>query len=309
MSETTSDPPAVPAGFSLRPLTPDDAPAVVGLIRDDELEILGETYLDLPDLLSGWGRPSFHLGTDAIGVVDREGRLVAFGELSRPQRAEGVVAASVRGRGIGTAVLAWLEQRAAAAGSDIVGQTVPASHREAVQLLTSRGYQPRWTSWVLQLPPDATLPDATLPTGWTIREFQPGRDEQVTYRTVEDAFGEWPDRPPVRYEDWAAMTLGRPGFAPWQLLLMTTDDGSVLGVAALALSDDGQGWIEQLAVSRAYRGRGLGRALLAAGFAATRAHGATTAMLSTDSRTGALDLYLHVGMVVTAEFVQLARRV
>lgn len=308
MNVTTSNPPALPAGFSLRPLALDDAPAVVGLIRDDELEILGETYLDLADVLGGWGRPSFQLATDAIGVVDRDGRLVAFGELSRPERAEGVVAAAVRGRGIGAVVLGWIEQRAAEVGSEIVGQTVPVGHREAVQLLTSRGYQPRWTSWVLQLPPDAEIPAAGLPVGWTIREFEPGRDEQATYRTVEDAFAEWPDRPPVRYEDWAAMILGRPGFAPWQLLLATTDDGSVVGVAGLALSEDGQGWIEQLAVARVHRGRGLGRALLAAGFAATRAHGATTAMLSTDSRTGALDLYRHVGMVVVAEFVQLARQ-
>lgn len=308
MTDASTNPPALPAGFSLRPLTAHDAAAVVELIRADELAVLGAGYLDLADLLGTWGRPSFHLDTDAVGVVDARDRLVAFAELYTPERAEAVVAPEARGRGIGTVLVDWIERRAVELGSGIVGQAVAAQHRGAIQLLERRGYRPRWTSWVLELPPTAEIAVPALPPGWAIREFEPGRDEQATYRTVEDAFAEWPQRPPVSYDDWAAMILGRPGFQPWQLLLATDQDGAVRGVASLALSEDGQGWIEQLAVVRDQRGRGLGRALLAAGFAATRVHGARTATLSTDSRTGALELYLHVGMVVTAEFVQLARR-
>ncbi|WP_170315462.1 GNAT family N-acetyltransferase [Nakamurella deserti] len=292
----------------MRALTPDDAAAVVELVRADEIAVLGEAFLDVADLLGTWARPSFRLDTDTVGVIDRQGRLVAFAELSTPERAEAVVAPAVRGLGIGSVLAGWLERRAVEHGSVIVGQTLASQHHGAVQLLRSRGYAPRWTSWVLRLPPTAQIVQPALPAGWVIRAFLPGRDEQAAYRTVEDAFGEWPHRPPVTYDDWAAMILGRPRFQPWQLLLATDPEGAVRGVAALALSDDGQGWIEQLAVARDHRGRGLGRALLAAGFAATRDHGARDAMLSTDSRTGALDLYLHVGMVVQAEFVQWAKR-
>lgn len=160
---------------------------------------------------------------------------------------------------------------------------------------------------MLELAAGAELTEVALPPGCSWRALRPSRDEQATYRVVEDAFGEWPDRPAVSYDEWAATILRRPGFAPWQLVLIGAQDGSVVGVASLAVTEDGQGWVEQLAVVRAWRGRGLGRALLAAGFTATRAHGARTSMLSTDSRTGALDLYRHVGMVVTAEFVHLAR--
>ena len=41
------------------------------------------------------------------------------------------------------------------------------------------------------------------------------------------------------------------------------------------------------------------RALLVDAFARARDHGATVSELSTDSRTGALGLYEHVGMRVT----------
>jgi GNAT superfamily N-acetyltransferase len=308
MSASPTNPPALPAGFSLRALGAGDAPEAAALIRADEAEILGRAFLDVADLQGLWGRPSFRPATDAVGVADVDGRLVGFAHLMTPERAEAVVSAPVRGRGIGSVLVSWLERRAAAAGAEIVGQSVAAGHHAAVALLAGRGYTPRWTSWVLELPAGAQIEAPVLPPGWAVREFEPGRDEQAAYRVVEDAFGEWPDRPPVSFADWSAMILGRPGFEPWQLLLATAADGSVRGVAALALSGDGEGWIEQLAVARDQRGRGLGRALLAAGFAATRAHGALTATLSTDSRTGALDLYRHVGMVVTAEFVQLARR-
>jgi len=74
----------------------------------------------------------------------------------------------------------------------------------------------------------------------------------------------------------------------------------------MALDEDA-GWIDQLAVRRDRRGEGLARALLNAAFAEFRARGFPSARLSTDSRTGALGLYLHVGMTVTQEWISLAK--
>jgi GNAT superfamily N-acetyltransferase len=52
-------------------------------------------------------------------------------------------------------------------------------------------------------------------------------------------------------------------------------------------------------VRRDQRGRGIARALLVDAFERARARGASRSELATDSRTGALPLYQHVGMVVT----------
>jgi mycothiol synthase len=67
------------------------------------------------------------------------------------------------------------------------------------------------------------------------------------------------------------------------------------------------GWVQYLAVRRDRRGRGLARALLLRAFGEARARGMSKAELNTDTRTGALDLYLHVGMRVKATFVHWAK--
>ena len=159
---------------------------------------------------------------------------------------------------------------------------------------------------MLDLPPDAPLEPPQLPPSISIRPYQPGRDEQAAFQTVEDAFGEWPDRDPSQFDDWAAMVLQRPGFEPWQLLLAVDDIGDVVGVCYVVISGD-SAFVSQLAVRRDRRGQGLGRALLLRAFAEGRRHGTRRAELSTDSRTGALGLYLHVGMRVTHTFVHLVK--
>jgi ribosomal protein S18 acetylase RimI-like enzyme len=99
--------------------------------------------------------------------------------------------------------------------------------------------------------------------------------------------------------------MQRPGFEPWHLRVVTDDKGVVVGAASLVTSDD-VGFVEKLAVHRDHRHQGLGQALLADVFSEARAHGARKSELSTDSRTGALDLYEKVGMEVTSVWVNRA---
>lgn len=310
----TLTPPALPAGLATRPLTLADAGAVVAVMHQTERRTLGRELVEAADLVADWQRPSFDLATESVGVLDAEGALVAYAEVYAGERSEVFVADAVTGRGVGTALLRWTWAVARARGSAVVGQTVPDTHTDALALFAAHGYEHRWTSWILRFPDDVPLPPVTLPAGVVLRPLQPGRDEQAAFDVVETAFGEWPDRTPSTYGDWAARTLSRPGFEPWQLLLAVEGDpgqpetSAVVGVAALSLTGDGEGWVDQLAVARAHRGRGLGAALLGAGFAELRRRGATSANLSTDSRTGALGLYEHVGMRTLHAFENWAKR-
>ncbi len=113
------------------------------------------------------------------------------------------------------------------------------------------------------------------------------------------------------YEDFAAVTVERPGFDPWNIRVVTDDTGAIVGVACVSVYDaeDGNGseaYISRLAVRRDLRGRGLAQALMVDAFACGREHGAAGAGLSTDSRTGALGLYEKVGMVVSSTWVHRA---
>ena len=145
---------------------------------------------------------------------------------------------------------------------------------------------------------DTEIEPQPLPQGYALREFAGGEDGRIAFQLVEDAFNEWPDRDPSRYEDWAPRGPLRPGFEPWQIRFAVDPAGTEVGVCYTILAGD-TGYVDQLAVRADQRGKGLARALLADAFARAREHGASVSELSTDSRTGALGLYEHVGMKVT----------
>lgn len=296
------------AGLQPRPLEPRDAGAVFDLMSVVERHDDGAVTIDLADIEADWQRPSFDLRVDSVGVFDAAG-LLAYGEVYKGRRAEVYVIPEARGRGIGTALLRWTWDVSRAAGGSLVGQSVPETRTGAVALFQAHDYHVAWTSWILALGDSVTIEAPDLPPGVTIREFVPGEDELAAYRVIEDAFNEWPDRQPVAFEDWAAGTLRRPGFEPWKMLLAEEPmpvGRRVVGACYVIVSDD-VAWVDQLAVQRESRGRGLARALLLHAFEAARSRGARTCVLSTDSRTGALGLYEHVGMKVTQTYVHYAK--
>jgi GNAT superfamily N-acetyltransferase len=286
----------LPDGFLARPLVQADAPAVFEVVSTAETHDTGELALELEDIQGDWARGSFDLSTESIGVWDGD-RLAASGEVFKGRRADAAVHPDYRGRGIGSWVADWLEECAREAGSTLVGQTVPGDSGPE-QFFQARGYREGWTSWVLQLPEGSSVDPQQLPEGYGLREFAGGQDGRTAFQLIEDAFSEWPDRDPSSYDDWAPRGPLRPGFEPWQIRFVTDPAGTEVGVCYTILAG-ATGYVDAIAVRADQRGRGLARALLADAFERARGHGATVSELSTDSRTGALGLYEHVGMRVT----------
>jgi ribosomal protein S18 acetylase RimI-like enzyme len=201
-----------------------------------------------------------------------------------------------RGRGLGGALLAWAEARAGQAGGARIVQTVPDSDTDAVALLRSRAYRPMATEWLLEflMPEEPAVPEP--PAGITVRSFRAG-DGRDVHQLVEDAFDEWQQRR-MGYQEWARHTVGRPAFAPAMSALAFADGQLVGAVLSLDLPDTDEGYIEQVAVRRDHRNRGIARLLLLDAFRACHRHGRRTCTLGTHSDTGALNLYLRVGMAV-----------
>lgn len=157
-----------------------------------------------------------------------------------------------------------------------------------------RGYLPVYSSWVLRIDHPDRSPGPRLTEGVRIRGFQPG-DEGQAYRVIEDAFAEWFGRSPNSFERWRALTIGREDFVPNNFLI-AEQRGVIVGTALLL--EDGEIWVDKLAVRRDLRNRGIARVLLAAAFARSFELGYATTGTSTDSRTGALTLYQKIGMTV-----------
>jgi GNAT superfamily N-acetyltransferase len=244
-----------------------------------------------------------------VGVFDpaRDG-LVGYGEVARGGRADAAVDPGYEGRGVGTAIAHWVRQRAAELGDPVVGMPVPEGS-SGDRLLAALGWQVRWTSWILHLPEGRQIEPQPLPAGYAIRDAVSAEDQQAAHTVLEDAFLEWSQRDRQSFDDFAAGVMRRPGFAPWQLRVLTDKDDVVVGACFAIITDNADapaGFVDRVAVRRDRRGLGLARALLADAFRNARDHGATVCELSTDSRTGALSLYQHVGMVVSSTWVNRA---
>jgi mycothiol synthase len=293
----------LPEGLTARPLTKDDATAVFEVMAAQELADVGEVVIEEADIVGDWQRPSYDLGASSVGVLDGD-RLVAYAEVAGSYFGDAAVHPDYRGRGIGTALSVWMRALAAERGLELVGMSVPEGS-PADRLLDSLGYFVRWNSWVLQLPEGTEIAAQPLPEGYSIRTAESEADRRALHAVKEDAFLEWSERDRESFEDVEAQTLGRPGFEPWNLRMAVDPAGDCVGGCYLQLSET-TGFVSQLATRRDQRHKGLGRALLADAFANASEHGATVSELSTDSRTGALGLYVKVGMVVTSNWVHRA---
>jgi mycothiol synthase len=295
--------PALPHGVVARGATLDDVGAAVAVTRAAERVDNGGSLTTPEDLRRDWSRPSVDLATDVV-LVEEAGRVVAYGEEYRG-RAFAHVHPDVRGRGIGTWVAAWTERHARVAGMANVGQTLSTLATDARRLLEGRGYAPRWDAWILTMPLDAPPPAPRPPAGVTIRALRRPDDDRALYDVIEEAFATWPDRdPPMDFADWRAAMLD--AATEPDLVFVAEEDARMVGAALCMPPDDGEGWVDQLAVRPDAWGRGIGGALLQAAFQRFHEQGLATAALTTDSRTGALGVYEHVGMTVTESFVRLS---
>ncbi len=295
---------ALPIGYAAHTLAPADLDQVYAVYAADELANAGELSIERADLEADWARPSFDLAADAIAITAAD-RIVAAAEVARHgNRAEAAVHPDHHARGLGRWLERWLAVRAGQQGATSMAQ-IAAQGSTKDRFLIDSGYELAHTSWVLELPKGAAIPERALPAGYALRTAK-GDDIAAAYEVIQQAFGEWAGRTRESYEDWRATIVDRPGTQAWQLRVVAHDE-HVVGTAFTILDTWKNGYVQQLAVDRGHRGRGLAQVLLADAFARARDRGASTSELSTDSRTGALGLYEKMGMVVRRTWVNRRR--
>jgi mycothiol synthase len=238
-------------------------------------------------------------------LVFEDGRLVGWADLHRG-RGEGDVRPTHRFRGIGAALIEWIERRARALGKAEVGQTKTDANLGARDLFLVRGYEPSWVAWVSRIAFEEPPPAPEPIHGIEIRPFQPS-DARDVDRVVDTAFSEWAGRDPEPFEVWASDDLVHPKFAH-EISPLAFDGDELVGVLlAFDYPELSEGWITQLATKATHRRRGIGRALLRTTFGWLFERGRRVAGVSTDSRTGALGLYERVGMHVERQYTRYSK--
>ncbi|MEX0710166.1 MAG: GNAT family N-acetyltransferase [Chloroflexota bacterium] len=217
-----------------------------------------------------------------------------------------------RRRGLGSALLRWVEARqrsvAATHPTNVERRLQSWAHeKEAgrIALLEGRGYHVVRNDFVMERPNLDDIPELPLPPGI---ELRPARVEHL--RRI------WETEVEVFRDHWGAIDDSEDSFErkrtdprrDMSLWVVAWQGDELVGQVLNRIDHDAnaelgmkRGWVNSVGVRRAWRKQGIGRALVAESLRVLRDAGMTTAGLGVDAEngTGALGIYQAVGFAVT----------
>lgn len=291
--------------MNVRPMTPDDFPALAAFLAEDEAHLFGRaSRVGVSDVTAWLSGPD--LAQDSW-LFEEKGGLVALGWVEKHDDtgiAVGVVHREHRGLGLGSTLVDRSEERLRALDVGRIHNITLAPDTTAQTLLADRGYREvrRFWDMTIELGDDPPR-DPQLPEGFRIEPFSSDL-ARAFYGTLEEAFAEHWEYQPQSFEKWWERQVAQPDHDPSLWFLLRTDED----VVAATRNDperSGGGWIGAIGVRPAWRGRGLAKALLLHSFREFHRRGKRRVGLGVDSQnaTGATRLYESIGMVVDSEQV------
>ena len=283
--------------YSVRPAAMSDIEAVYELIAEQRTIDFGSPMISLEDLQKRW--EATDLDTDTITALE-EGNVAGYAELYEGDTPF-IYLASRNDLDLGYQLLHSLEQQAIARTNGTVELVTQISEKNQplIQLFASSGYRSNLSFIIMELKLDKLPESPKWAEGISVRSFVKSQDEEATYRTDEEAGEDKGYHTPLSYEGWVKrMDMDRETFDP-DIWFLACDGNEIVG-AALNICDPNVSivWVDHLSVRRAWRKRGIGKALLLHSFAEFYKRGIKTAKLSVDSKslTNAPRLYESVGM-------------
>jgi len=314
----------LPVGYTSRPATMEDAEPAVTLFNACSNELVGETPHDADEQRVEWRTPRFELDRDTRVVCAPDGALVGYAEVWDTDEPHvriyswGRVHPQHRGRGIGSALLAWEEERARKAIAKAPeGARVSLHHgalkldEKAQSLLEGRGFDPVRSFRRMVIEMEKAPPTPAWPEGVRVRSLDPASDLEGMVRSVRATFVDHWGHVDSPFEDeleqWRHWVSEEKDFDP-SIWFLATADEAIVGTCLCwpkRNEDPEMGWINVLGVDRRWRRRGLGLALLHHAFGAFHRRGKRRVGLGVDgaSLTGATGLYEKAGMRVVRESI------
>lgn len=280
--------------MKLRPPTLEDAVAAARVIRARSQADLGVMEITADTLRDEWGLSEIDLAADARVVEDGDGRVIGYGIL-RDVGAYAVISPEAEGRGAGSQLLDWLEQRSQTLGRSVHRQLVASTNRTGSALLAARGYRLAWSEhrMVRSLAGGIIIGELE---GVTLRPL-PSSDVAAIHAVDARAFAADPGYVAESLTKFREEHLEAHDSAPDLSRVAVAGDRVVGFVIARRWEDRSVGYVDVLAVDPDHQGRGIGRALLLEAFAAFAAAGLKEAQLSVGSfNPKARRLYESAGM-------------
>jgi mycothiol synthase len=273
----------------------EDAAAVAELCNAFERAVAAEPEIvSADDVLLYWRREG-----EARLVLDGDA-LVGFAFLQRRGErygGDGWVRPESFGRGVGTAIVDWIETRSRELESPEVRIGILHEDDRAVCLLRRRGFELIRSFFGMVIDLDDEPEPATWPEGFDVSSLVPG-EERVLHEVLEDAFQDHWGHQYRPFDEWMDARV-----LEHELCFLVRSGSAVAAGAECKREFLGMGWVDVLGTRREYRRKGLGDALLRHAFSELYRRGARRVGLGVDAEnpTGATRVYERVGMRIASQ--------
>ena len=290
-------------GLEVRACTAEDVDAVLALARAEEERVVDRpSQLMAADIRGWWGPIDLATCTWLVTAAGTD-RPVGTGWLYPEGTELGLSFPSAIGDR--PRVLAVLVDRVEARAAELglqrlhLGALLPDPAME--QLALGRGYRPVRRFYDMAITLDGAPPAVALPDGFTLRPATV-EDARDIHAALSEAFEDHWEHHAEPFEEWWSSRSSDPEFdISWWFVVL--DGDRTAAAIRTAPNRNGGVYVTTLGVRRAWRGRGLAKALLHHVFARAWEAGFRRVSLGVDasSPTGATALYRSVGMIVELE--------
>ena len=275
----------------------DDAEGIAEACNELSTQLYGVTDVSAEEIRHWLSLPNVETAVAELG-----GQICGYMDFHRHD--EGPIGVDLRvrpsawGRGVADALL---DRAEAAAGRErAVHCFVAERDDEGRGVLERRGYRLIRHSFAMQIDFDGPPAPPEWPAGIAVRFYAGEEDLRAGYECHQEAFADHWEFRPEPLEVWRRYGVDMPDFDP-SLWWLAEAGGEVAGICLArwhASGDPRFGWVDVLGVRKAWRGRGLGLALLRHSFCDFAARGVTRVGLFVDAEntTGAVRLYERAGM-------------
>ena len=310
-----------PRNLLLRPFdgSPDDYALLAG-VRNATLRAISLpedfTEATAEDMRQFYGRPGYMLADNAWLLILSD-RPIAAAVLfprsvfhdRRPGNFDLYVDPDYQRHGIGSRLLAHMEQAAVARGYRVLETTIAREDAQSNAFLERHGFVVVGQLMHLTRHNMDNLPTAIMPEWYTLRSLADLNESYDLYMQTANRLGSYDSGYSLIRPEEMESIAGSAAWDPDGVLFAFDATGRIVGLLRASATAGGRGYLHEIRIEPASRGIGLGRAMLAASLRYLAGRGALSADLDTPGDNNAAHgLALKAGFTVTRHWLHYLRR-
>lgn len=309
----------LPDNYTARQAGMEDLPEIHRLESKKSMHYLNMPGLSLERRRNSYESPGFEMDKSVHLVEDQDGVLVAlvevWDEFEPPVNPWVWISVDPNHEGLGLEeyLLAWANERAMQVLDRVDPDLRIAPQLEDISLIESvrqpllkAGWQLIRHGFTMRIEMDEMPPAPSWPAGIHLEAYDPEEHARLVYETdveaFQDHFGFVKEDPEVGFKRFIHHMTGDNSYDP-SLWFLAFEGDEIVGICICrryGAEDPETGYVSILGVRRAWRRKGVAKALLLTAFREYFQRGKMKVDLGVDaeSLTGATDLYKKVGMDV-----------